>query len=127
MHSTGFDVLSKTSDVAAPASGATVTLFSSTANNSAVGRGARFKKLILNLESSHDSAANGVQVSESDDDGTTWKTVYTRTYTQATDGRLKLVVNELGAPEIRVQYVNSANTLTTWRYSLLADTNEQTI
>jgi hypothetical protein len=123
----GINLISKTGSVAQPASGATVTLYNSTANCGAVGRGARIKKLILNLDSSHDSAANGIAVSESDDGGTTWRTVYTRTYTQATDGRLKLVINSLGAPEIRVQYTNSANTLTTWRYSLLADCYEQTI
>jgi hypothetical protein len=123
----GFVVLSKTNNVTAPASGATATLFTTVpTGQTAAGRGARYKKLIINVESSADSAANGLVVAESDDGGTTWKTVYEATYT-ASGGRLKVVINEIGAPELRVTFANSAATLTTWRFSVLADCYEQTI
>ncbi len=119
-----YAVVSKTGNVAAPASGATVTLWDSLAQ-AAGNSGSRAKAIVVNVESSHDSATDGVQISESDDNGTTWKTVYTRTYTVAVDGRLKLVYKLIGAPDVRVRYINSANALTTWRYSVLVDISER--
>jgi hypothetical protein len=117
----GYHLLSKTSDVAQPASGATVTLFNSTANSGAIGRGARFKTLVVNVQSSHDSAANGLVIEESDDDGVTWTAIYTKSYVAATDLRFKVRTGAISAPELRVRFTNSANALTTWRFSVLGD------
>lgn len=120
----GYRQIVKTNDVAAPASGATATLFTTTAAPGK-NRGHLIKALIINIESSHDSATDGLVISESDNDGTTWKTIYTRTYTQATDGRLKVIYKLVGAPDVRVQFINSANTLSTWRFSVFADEYER--
>lgn len=122
----GYVVISKTGNVSAPASGATVTLYDSTLLASSTqlvprGTGARWRRIIVNIESSHDSAANGLKVLESDDGGTTWSAIAQRTYTQAVDGRLKFITVTTSAPEVQVTYTNSANTLTTWRYSVLGD------
>lgn len=112
-----------------PASGATATLWDSTkrdgVNATSDNRGLYAKALIINIESSHDSAANGLVIAESDDGGANWSTVYSRTYTQAVDGRLKVIYKLVGAPEIWVTYENSANTLTTFRWSVLIDERER--
>jgi hypothetical protein len=107
-----------------PLSGGVATLYDSTAVVRS-NRGARFKAVVINMESSHDSAADGLAISESDDNGTTWKTVYTRTYVQAVDGRLKVIYKLIGAPDFKVSFTNSANVLTTFRWSVLLDERER--
>ena len=110
--------------VAAPASGATITLWSSDGNANIPTQAARYKKLIINLYVSHLSAASGLQVDESNDGGTTWRnlasysiaaTTYTKTY------------QTVSAPHVRVRYVNSANTLSTWELSVLGDQSDRAV
>ena len=123
----GYDVLATGLYIAKPGSGLTIVIFDTTANSTASGAssssnfGARYKGLIWNLESSHDSAANGMTIDESDDGGLNWSNVYSHSYVQATDGRFKRTHNTLSAPDFRVRYANSANVLTTWRFSLLGE------
>jgi len=114
--------LATTGKVAAPGSGATITLWSSIGNNPAAGKGSRYKMLVMNIYSSHASAASGLVISESSDKGVTWDslatasvsaTTYTKTYTK------------VSAPDVKVEYTNSANVLTTWRGSVLGDPMER--
>jgi len=114
--------LSTTGKVAAPGSGATITLWASNANNTAAGKGARYKMFVINIYSSHASAASGLVISESSDKGVTWDslstasvsaTTYTKTYFKAS------------APDIKIEYTNSANVLTTWRGSVMGDPMER--
>lgn len=108
---------------AAPASGATITIWDSTANfgDAAAGfppYGAEYRRLLLDLYSSHASATGGV-IFEGSADGTNWdfSEVYDLAATTAT------VVNyHVRTPHVRVRYTNSANTLTGWRMSLVGDT-----
>lgn len=134
---TGYEVLGKTGDsiynvstdaaVTQPASGVTVDLFDTTKirtrTASAVGRGQRRKRLILNLYSSHLSAASGVTFEESDDGGSNWR-VKNRRFLPATTRRR--FVFRPTAPEWRVRFANSANTLTAFQWSLLADDDDDT-
>jgi hypothetical protein len=113
-----------TSGALQPGSGGVATLYNSTLLSLGyIGRQA--KALVINVRSSHDSAVDGLAISESDDSGTNWETVYTRTYTQAVDGRLKVIYKLVGAPDVRVTFTNSANVLTTWRWSVLIDERER--
>ena len=124
----GCEVLSKTGSTVngvstTPGSGDTVVLYQSNLP-SARGAGARFKMLILNVTSSADSAASGVIFEESDDGGVTWDTLPT-TFTYTTiSGRVKTYA-KVSAPELRVRYANSGAALTTWRFSLLGDSEER--
>ena len=105
-----------------PASGATITIWESAANTNSAYSGTRWKRLILNIYSSHDSAANGVEFEESADN-TNWRDLTTYTYANS-DGLTKYSI-AVSAPFIRVKYTNSANTLTAWEMSLLGDTCER--
>lgn len=109
-------------DLAAPASGATQTIWSSDSNHNGQRGGARFKRLILNLYSSHASATDGVKVQESSDGGTTWRTLVDETLAATTYTKYDVAVS---APAVRVTYENSASTITTWEMSLLGDTCER--
>lgn len=107
--------------VAAPGSGSTIVLWSSAGNISQATQGARYKRLIININSSAASAANGLQVDESED-GTNWDNLVS--FSIAANTRTKNFV-VVGAPFVRVRYVNSANVLSTWRMSVLGDQNER--
>ena len=130
MEDPGYRVVGKTGQpintagATQPASGGVATLYDSTATVKS-NRGSKAKALVINVESSHDSATDGLAISESDDNAANWKTVYTRTYTQAVDGRLKVIYKLIGAPDVRVQFTNSANTLTTFRWAVLTDERER--
>jgi len=108
--------------VAAPGSGATITLWLSTDNLRPL-QTARKKRLIINIYTSHVSATNGLQIDESNDGGpTNWRNLVS--YTIAATTYTKNVVS-VSAPYVRVRYVNSANVLTTWEYSVLSDEDER--
>ena len=109
-------------DQAAPGSGATITIWSSASNASGQRGGARFKRLVLNLYSSHASATNGVVFAESNDGGTTWRTLTEATLATTTYTKYDVAVS---APAVRVTFENSASTITTWEMSLLGDTCER--
>ena len=108
--------------VAAPGSGATITLWSSAGNISVATQGARWKRIIVNLEVSHASAANGLQFDESAD-GTNWHNVVSYSIA-ATPTYTKSYVS-VAASFVRVRYVNSANVLTMWRMEVLGDQMER--
>jgi len=115
-------------NVAAPASGATVTLWLSTDDRKPQ-QTARLKRLIVNVYSSHVSATDGLQIDEchiANADGTpvstSWRNVVSYTVAATTDTKNYISVS---APFLRVRYVNSANALTTWEYSVLTDENER--
>lgn len=116
---------SASGQIAQPGNGATITLWDSGGTISgAVSQvankngGARFKRLLINIFSSHVSAANGLQIDETNDDGTTWDNLVS--YTIAATTYTKNVVS-VSAPRVRVRYVNSANVLTQWRGAVLGD------
>lgn len=116
--------------VTQPGSSDTVVLYDSTLLDNTQKRqpsllGAQHKMFVLNINSSADSAANGIELSESDDAGVTWETTYVRTYATAVDLRLKLFISLVGAPETRIRYINSAAVLTRFRWSLLVDPIER--
>jgi len=102
-----------------PASGATITIFDSTAggNNLQFFTPLPFARLVLSIISSADGAANGVTFEGSNDNGATWNTMQAaQTYLTANGlTSYDVLVVE---PQVRIKYVNSANTLTTWNMSL---------
>lgn len=106
------------SAVAAPASGATITLWASSATSTS---NARFKKVIVNIYSSHASAASGLQIDESVDNST-WRNVDSFTIAATTYTKSYVSVS---APFVRAVYINSASTLTTWEMSVLTDEQER--
>lgn len=126
MTEDGQELLAKsfgTGAVAAPASGATITLWASNTNNgSSYTNTARYKRLIVNIYSSHLSAANGLQIDESNDGGTTWRNVASYSIVATTYTKTYCAVS---APHVRARYVNSANALTTWEMSVLGDQTER--
>lgn len=134
----GYDVLGKTLNVGLngetqPASGATFVMYDSTRSATQKGAvsssnaGARFKCIIVNIESSHDSATDGLEISESDDNGAEWNTIYLKSYVAATDLRFKRIEANISAPDIRVRYINSANTLTKFKWAVLGDPTERAV
>lgn len=109
-------------DQAAPASGATVTLYDSGDTTAALNRGDRWKRLIVSIISSHDSAASGLKFEESNDGGTNWDVVYEVTVSGSTYTKNYVAMS---GKRVRVRYVNSANTLTTFRGCILGDPYER--
>ena len=112
--------------VAAPGSGATITLWDSTANSSGSKfmspYGVRYKRLVVTIYSSHVSAASGLQFDESTDGGANWRNIVSYTVA-ATTPTINYV--SVGNHNIRVRYVNSANVLTTWEMSVVGDEYER--
>ncbi len=107
-----------------PGSGATVVLWSSMSNNVAAGKGARYKMIVVNVNTSADSAANGLTFEESNDAGTTWEVVGTGD-SITTGGGYTKTYKKVSAPEVRVRYANSAAVLTRWRGSVMGDVMER--
>jgi hypothetical protein len=104
--------------VAAPGSGSTITLWDSNADGRMKSQGPRYKRVIVNVYSSHASAASGLSFQESADDGTNWDelvayTVSATTYTKS--------VVAMSSQRIRVRYTNSANVLTAFRGGVIVD------
>lgn len=109
--------------IAAPGSGATITLYDSGADGStSTNAGARFKRLIVNVISSAASAASGLQFDESHDNGTNWDNLVS--YSVSATTYTKSIVS-VSAPRVRVRYVNSAAVLTTWRGAVIGDEFER--
>lgn len=104
---------------APPGSGATITIFDSTANANALqfNRPLPFSRMVLHIDSSHDSAASGVTFEGSTNNGATWTTMQAaQTYTTAagpTDYDILVTM-----PQVRIKYANSAAVLTRWNMSL---------
>jgi hypothetical protein len=107
--------------VAAPVSGATITLWSSIGNVTQATQGARYKRIIASIYSSHASAANGLSFQESVD-ATNWREVIAYSISAATYTKSYV---SMSAPFLRVRYTNSASTLTTWEMSVLGDQDER--
>lgn len=110
-----------TGDSTQPGSGATVTLWTSDVNGFTYRDGARWKRAIVNIYSSHVSATNGLQFDESHD-GINWHNIVSYTISATTYTKNYVLI---GAPYWRVRYVNSANVLSTWEMSVLGDLNER--
>src|SRR5690348_10468271 len=108
------------SAVAAPGSGATITLWSSV--GTAGTAGSRYKKIIVNIYSSAASGTNGLVIAESNDGGTNFRTVTAVTVAATTYTKTYVTVS---APIIKVSYTNSANVLTTWEMSVLGDQQDR--
>lgn len=104
-----------------PASGATATLWASNTNGGNAAQGSRYKRIIVNIYSSHASAASGLQFDESED-GVTWDNLVS--YTVAATTYTKSYVS-MASAFLRVRYVQSANTITTWRVGVYGDQNER--
>ncbi len=103
---------------AAPGSGATITIYDQTADHNGVGNqkpACPFDRITFTLMSSHDSGASGVVFSESED-GTNFDTVSSQTYTASNGLTTFDFLCRGGHPKIA--YTNSANVLTSWRYTL---------
>lgn len=107
--------------VAAPGSGATITLWSSSGNEVQSTQGAHYKRLIINIYTSHVSAASGLQIDESVDNSN-WRNVVSYTIAATTYTKNFVAV---AAPFVRVRYVNSANVLSTWEMTVIGDQNER--
>ena len=117
-------------NVAAPGSGATVTLWLST-DSFKPEQTARIKRLIINVYSSAASAANGLQIDENNNanaDGTpvsaSWRNVISYSISATTYTKNFVAVS---APFVRVRYVNSASVLTNWEYAVLTDETERAV
>ena len=106
---------------AAPTAGETKTLWVSNANVNNTYGGAKFKRLICNIYSSHASVADGLKFEESND-GSTWRTLVN--YSVAANTYTKNIV-ATDAPFVRVRYANPAVTLTAWEMSIYGDHEER--
>lgn len=109
------------STVAAPGSGATVTLFDSTLSGNGLPpiTPLPFNRIQVNHFSSHDSAASGVVFSSNFDGGnatapasSNWRQQSTQTFTNA--GGATTWDYLLKGGHVKVTYQNSANVLTAW-------------
>lgn len=102
-----------------PGNGATIVIYDSTANANALqfNTPVPFSRLVLHIDSSHDSAASGVIIEGSTDNGTTWRAMQAaQTYATAsgpTDYDILVTM-----PQVRLRYTNSAAVLTRWNLSL---------
>lgn len=107
--------------VAAPGSGATIALWSSA---EATGPGRRFKRLVLRLRTSHDSAALGLRFQEKSDTPETYRDLTSVLHPAATsDKPFTRYDIDVAASFLNVEYQNSANVLTVWEGELLGDTD----
>jgi len=95
--------------IAAPGSGAVITLFTVTGRQATEAR-----RIILSINSSADSAASGVSFQYLPDGGTTYRVYTSYTYATATGVFIYRVAPPLGANGLKVIYTNSASVLTTW-------------
>jgi len=114
-------------ETAPPTSGQTITIFDSTANtNNLQGMTAiPFTRLVLSINSSANSAANGVTFEGSEDNGTNWDTMQAA-QTYSTANGLTAYDVFVTSPQVRIKYANSAATLTTWRMSLIGVIGDRT-
>lgn len=115
------DPSSGEANVTKPGSGSTITMWQSADNRNSTFGGARFKRLILDIYSSHASGSSGLKFQESMD-GTTYRDLVT--YTVSATTKTKYYVS-VAAPFLKVAYTNSANVLTTWEFVLYGDTEER--
>lgn len=111
--------------VTAPASGATITLWTSPTNSLLPTLpepiGVRYKRIIVGLFVSHASLASGLQFDVSVD-AVNWRNLvsYSIAATTLTENYVSTA-----APHLRVRYVNDANTLTTWEMWVIGDEYER--
>jgi hypothetical protein len=109
-----------------PTSGQTITLWSSEGTVGPVqanaDRGARWKRIWVNIYSSHASAADGLSFEETNDDGVNWDVNVSYTIAATTYTKVSVAVSAGG---LRIRYTNSANTLSAWRFGVLGDSFER--
>jgi hypothetical protein len=100
---------------APPGSGATITIFDSTAGGNTTPM--PFTRLVLHIDSSADSGASGVIIEGSTNNGITWTTMQAaQTYLTASGPTDYDVLVTM--PQVRFKYTNSAAVLTRWNMSL---------
>ena len=120
-----YEEISSSKYVAAPGSGATITLYDSNVNvgtnRSTPHRGLRYKHVTVSGMTSHSSAANGLRLFNCFD-GTTFETAASQdeSVTGGTEFKFDFTPS---APRWKITYENDTNVLTTWRFSIEADTN----
>ncbi len=104
---------------AAPGSGATITIYDSTAQDNGLRPFPHvpWSRLVLSINSSANSGALGVTFEGSEDDGLNWD-VMQAGQTYLTANGLTQFDCLVTSPQVRVKYVNSAAVLTTWRMYL---------
>lgn len=109
-----------------PGSGATITIYDSTANtnNLQFNPHVPWSRIVLAVNSSHDGAANGVIFEGSEDNGANWDDMVAK-QSYATASGLVSYDALVTAPQVRVRYINSANVLTRWRMSLMGITGDR--
>ena len=104
---------------APPGNNATITIFDSTANANSLQfiTPLPFERLVLVIDSSHDSGANGVIIEGSTNNGSTWVAMQTaQTYLTANGPTTYDILVVM--PQVRLRYTNSAAVLTRWNMSL---------
>lgn len=107
-------------ETAPPASGATITIYDSTANNNGLqgNPSIPFTRLVLTVKSSADGAASGVTCEGSNDNGLHWETMQAASsYTTASG--LSTYDFAVTMPQARIKFANSAAVLTVWEMSLI--------
>jgi len=107
-------------ETAPPASGATITIYDSTANNNGLqGNPAiPFTRLVLTVKASADGAASGITCEGSNDNGAHWETMQAAVSYLTASGLMTFDF-PVTMPQARIKYVNSAATLTVWEMSLI--------
>lgn len=107
------------SSIGPPASGATITLYDSTANSNGLPGNPPlpFTRLLLNIYSSHIGGTNGL-VFQSDFDGgnTNWRNQATQTLPATTPTTYDYL---LRGDQAKIAFTNSANVLTAWEFTLI--------
>ena len=101
---------------APPGNGATITIYDTSVDPTTAKSGIPFERVQLNIYSSHDSAASGVEFLSSFDNGANFRSQDTDTYLNA-DGPTSFDYLMKGR-HVRITYENSANALTDWEMEL---------
>jgi hypothetical protein len=106
---------------AAPASGAQIQLFDSATDLPPNRGGQEAKRLVINIRTSHISAASGLEIQATWDNGASWWDAYSFTVPALSVGiPFSIYDVPVAFPRFRVMYTNSANTLTTWQGNIEA-------
>jgi hypothetical protein len=102
-----------------PGSGATIVIYDSTANNNGLqfSTNVPFSRLVLSINSSANSAASGVIIEGSEDNGANWDAMQAAQSYVSASGLTQYDIL-VTSPQVRIRYTNSAAVLTTWRMSL---------
>ena len=114
-----FAPLANSGEQSPPGSGATITIYDSTAGQNGLQGNPLipFTRLVLTVKSSADGGASGVTCEGSNDNGLHWETMVTAGSYLTASGLMTFDF-AVNMPQARIKYVNSAAVLTTWEMSL---------